>query len=233
MTYLAPAMKDFKAVFGHCVVPLTFNVPSTSVTVDGVTRWSPEMAGYELGHKLRTYYRNKRNRIQSLHPEVRPQLEALGINLDQDYNEMMWKERELAALGAFKRISGHVNVEQKFVVPHGDARWPRATWGMALGKSVNTLRLLRRKLPTYKSEDLEELGFCWNTRELPKAASVRKPAAKPKFAVSDFSQLPGSMRIFREQYGHIFVPLRYKVGDSLWSGEAAGMLKSFCMSVGP
>ncbi|GLD98345.1 hypothetical protein PINS_up007042 [Pythium insidiosum] len=223
MTHLVRAMKDFKAVYGHCVVPLTFNVPNTrDVTADGVTRWHPEMAGYELGHKLRTYFRNNRDRIQRLYPEIRPELEALGVDLDQDYNEMMWQQRDLAALRVFKSIYGHVNVEQKFLVPEGDARWPRASWGMALGKCVNTLRLLRRKLPSYKLEDLATLGFCWNTRELPKTPSARKPPAKSKFATSDFSQLPESMRLFKQRYGHIYVPLRYKVGDTMWPGVSAG-----------
>ncbi|KAE9071505.1 hypothetical protein PF007_g26528 [Phytophthora fragariae] len=52
-----------------------------------------------------------------------------------------WEEKMLVALRAYKEINGDTLVPRPFVIPSGDARWPRVAWGYALGRGVNTLRL--------------------------------------------------------------------------------------------
>jgi hypothetical protein len=49
-------------------------------------------------------------------------------------------EKIIPVLRAYKEIYGDVNVPQNFVVPSGDAHWPRAAWGCRLGNRVNRLR---------------------------------------------------------------------------------------------
>ncbi|KAE9346650.1 hypothetical protein PF008_g8191 [Phytophthora fragariae] len=47
----------------------------------------------------------------------------------------------LAALRAYKTINGDTLVPQSFVVPSGDARWPRVAWGYALGGTRSLCQL--------------------------------------------------------------------------------------------
>ncbi|KAE8957588.1 hypothetical protein PR001_g31317, partial [Phytophthora rubi] len=110
----------------------------------------------------------------------------------------------LAALPAYKEINGDTLVPRPFVVPSGDARWPRVAWGYALGGGVNQLRVKARmhKLSTRMMDtELQEMNFAHNARQF-QWDEIIMPA----------------LRHFYQVHGHTDVPKAFVVldGDDAW-----------------
>ncbi|KAE8983727.1 hypothetical protein PR001_g23371 [Phytophthora rubi] len=92
---------------------------------------------------------------------------ALGANTSSLSEEKLhWKttareDKILAALRTYKEIKGDTLVPQSFVVPSGDARWPRVTWGYTLGHGVNKLRskASKHKISSRMETELKEMNF--------------------------------------------------------------------------
>ncbi|EGZ20867.1 hypothetical protein PHYSODRAFT_397930, partial [Phytophthora sojae] len=76
-------------------------------------------------------------------------------------------EKMLAALRAYKEMKRDTLVPQSFIVPSGDARWPRVAWGYALGNAVNTFRTraARQELSPRMQTELEELSFTYSAAQ--------------------------------------------------------------------
>jgi hypothetical protein len=120
-----------------------------------VPQRSPEYA------ELATWVRNQR----AAKTHKRPIITERGKRLDEI--GFVWRlvernawERMFDRLVEFKKLRGHCNVPQK---GGGDKR---------LGKWVNTQRThyKRGKLKSERKEQLEQIGFLWNTKALNSAA---------------------------------------------------------------
>ncbi|KAE8984476.1 hypothetical protein PR002_g22932 [Phytophthora rubi] len=114
-----------------------------------------------------------------------------------------WEEKMLAALRAYKEINGDALVPQSFVVPSGDARWPRVAWGYALGHAVRYLRLKagKHKISPRMDTELKEINFAQSTLQF-QWDEIIMPA----------------LRHFYQVHGHTDVPCTFVVpdGDDAW-----------------
>jgi hypothetical protein len=94
------------------------------------------------------------------------ELNALGFvweRLQPEWNLI------LEALITYSAIYGDVMVPVSFVVPHGNVDFPKATWGIALGKSVYRMRLrhdfLKGPKGATRRSQLNQLCFIWDVKE--------------------------------------------------------------------
>ncbi|KAE9293155.1 hypothetical protein PF008_g24877 [Phytophthora fragariae] len=119
------------------------------------------------------------------------------------WKTIAWEEKMLAALRTYKEINGDTLVPQSFVVPSGDARWPRVAWGYALGHGVSYLRLKARKqtLSSRMDTELKEMNFAHNVLQF-QWDEIIMPA----------------LRHFYQVHGHTGVPETFVVpdGDDAW-----------------
>jgi hypothetical protein len=67
------------------------------------------------------------------------------------------KVKEFDGIRQYKDIYGNLQVPDDFVVPTADFSWPEETWGMQLGKIVDTIKNTD-EYDIYK-EELERIGF--------------------------------------------------------------------------
>ncbi|KAE9016520.1 hypothetical protein PR001_g14632 [Phytophthora rubi] len=102
-----------------------------------------------------------------------------------------WEEKMLAALRAYKEINGDTLVPQSFVVPSGDARWPRVARGYALGTGVNKLRLKagKHKISSQMDTELKEMNFAHNARQF-QWDEIIMPALRHFYAVNRHTDVP-------------------------------------------
>ncbi|KAG7400604.1 Phosphatidate phosphatase lpin1 [Phytophthora boehmeriae] len=107
----------------------------------------------------------------------------------------------------YREIHGDLLMQVSFIVPGGDDRWPRATWGYKLGYWASELRRNRDKLLPYQVEDLETLKFSWNAREA-RWNQYFSPA----------------IQRYKEIHGNSHVPQSFVVpsNDANWPSELAG-----------
>ena len=85
----------------------------------------------------------------------------------------------LSAFKLYKAAYGDLKVPQRFVVPNM-APWPKASWGLKLGKVVSNIRSTGKYLSanevgeqtaTARRQILENLGFLWRVRQESKTAA--------------------------------------------------------------
>ncbi len=150
------ALQTYHALHGDLVIPRRYTVTSTAFPSD----WY----GLDLSS---TVYNMK---WWQLHIQERPdrvaELNRLGFvweRLQPEWNLV------LEALITYYNLHGHVLVPNQFVVPLDNAQWPRATWGIPLGKSVYRIRarhdFLRGPTAEARRQQLEGLGFVWDVHE--------------------------------------------------------------------
>jgi len=107
-----------------------FIVPTSFVIPDGDPLWSRELWGLKLGKLLHNLRQHKK-----LSKTRRGALETLGIPLDG--NSDLEGEKIKKALQVYKKLhGGNLNVPRTFIIPEGDVKWPKALWGMKLGRRV-------------------------------------------------------------------------------------------------
>jgi hypothetical protein len=150
-----PALTAYRDVHGDLNVPYAFVVLAEEP-------WPEESWGLGLGQVTKDIrYRGAYIRTR---PERRQQLEDMDFVFDA--HEHSWQETK-SALKLYHGKHGHVNVPQRFVVPHEDP-WPEEMWDKRLGLSVNTLRSYNtydvRDVPE-RRQWLEEHGFRWKLRQ--------------------------------------------------------------------
>ncbi|KAE9313044.1 hypothetical protein PF008_g19829 [Phytophthora fragariae] len=102
-----------------------------------------------------------------------------------------WEEKMLVALRAYKEINGDTLVPRPFVIPSGDARWPRVAWGYALGRGVNTLRLKvgRQTFFSRMDTELQEMNFAHNVLQF-QWDEIIMPALRHFYAVNGHTDVP-------------------------------------------
>jgi hypothetical protein len=75
----------------------------------------------------------------------------------------------LEALITYSSLHRDLLVPSTFVVPHGDTNWPKATWGLTLGRSVHRIRtrgdFLKGSTTWSRRDQLDALGFVWDVQE--------------------------------------------------------------------
>lgn len=219
---LPAAVRAFRERHGHVAVPYRFSVPA-----EPAAGWPAELRGLRLSAALRRFAAaasdlsddeaharaeteadaERRRELR----RTREELSAAGLPAVDDWRRFHWQQLALAALRAYAALEGDLLVPRKFVVPTGDERWPRATWGLALGSHVNALRSRRPSLEPYQVEDLDRIGFVWSVLEH-KWTSRFMPA----------------LRVYRTLHGHVHIPQAFTVpsdgdpGAIDWPSELRG-----------
>lgn len=115
---LLPALRIYKAKFGHCDVPSWWVVPTNDES------WPKTLRGYQLGKQVVRIRRNGRTSTDAI--DVLPELEAIGFKFNAF--ESYFVDRVLPALEVYAEIYGDTHVPQGFIVP-SEGRWPQPSWG--------------------------------------------------------------------------------------------------------
>ncbi|KAF0737744.1 hypothetical protein Ae201684P_004756 [Aphanomyces euteiches] len=147
------ALTTYRSIHRHVKVPISFTVPSVSPWPEST--WS--MALGNVVHRLRVA-------ADTLPVDRRAKLDELGFVWEGLRMAMTWDDK-LNALRTFKQLHGHLLVPRVFQVPMDDMKWPHETWGIQLGVLVNNLRTRAQDMPSTRREQLDALGFVWNTVE--------------------------------------------------------------------
>lgn len=187
------AVKAYKEVHGDTVVPRSFVVPT------GDARWPREARGYRLGEAVN--HLRVDLKAGELSAETVAELEQLRFVTD--VSQYRWEEVITPALRHFHKLHAHIDVPFHFVVPTGDASWPRPSWGLKMGYVVNNIRSSKRY-----GEQMEKL----------------KEELKI-FAERDWNErLLLSLKVFRDEFHHCIVEVTFKVPARLpWPEKAWGM----------
>ena len=75
------------------------------------------------------------------------------------------RAQEFNGIRQYKEIFGNLQVPSDYVVPTADFSWPEETWGMPLGKIVDTIKNTD-EYDIYK-EELEKIGFRYSAPKPP------------------------------------------------------------------
>eukprot|EP00548_Thalassiothrix_antarctica_P006244 CAMPEP_0194138654 /NCGR_PEP_ID=MMETSP0152-20130528/8395_1 /TAXON_ID=1049557 /ORGANISM="Thalassiothrix antarctica, Strain L6-D1" /LENGTH=288 /DNA_ID=CAMNT_0038836161 /DNA_START=283 /DNA_END=1149 /DNA_ORIENTATION=+ len=99
-----------------------------------------------------------------------------------------------SALITYSSIYDNLLVPVNFVVPRGDDAWPKATWGLGLGRCVFRMRLrndfLNGPKGANRRSQLLGLGFVWDMREYA------------------FTKFVAALRYYAKTSSHKFGPLK-------------------------
>ncbi|KAE8997833.1 hypothetical protein PF011_g15309 [Phytophthora fragariae] len=161
---ILPSIRVYRQMFGDCIIPYTFTVPS-------LPPWPEKAWGMALGaavSKCRggTYYMDKVARDREV-------LDAVGLAWSR--NAAVWNEILFPAIKAYVDVHKNGKIPQQFVVPSEDP-WPRKSWGKRLGDALSHTRINGSYFVQYGRdiEKLDELGLnvklslrAWNKRVVP------------------------------------------------------------------
>ncbi|RLN73100.1 hypothetical protein BBJ28_00011195 [Nothophytophthora sp. Chile5] len=204
------ALQVFYRLEGHFTVPLDFVIPSplpqnspdsadagdiNDVVAPEDFPWPRESWGLDLGVQLRLFTRGRCS------PFKCALLRTIGFPYD-DWKTYVWEAQVIPALHVFKKLYGYLFVRQKFMVPVGDDRWPRAAWGVNLGLHCQIMRRdVKDGLFPERKKQLDAIGFIWSSDEW-------------KWKV----QFLSGIGRFRELFGHCNVPHHFTVpkNDAMW-----------------
>ncbi|KAF1335888.1 hypothetical protein FI667_g609, partial [Globisporangium splendens] len=171
-----------------------------------VNVWPEELRGMKLGTALSRFIQVA---DKPENAAIANKLEDMGVPVQSvnDWKAYLWTNVSVVSLQTFYSIHGHFLVPYAFTVPHGDAAWPRQTWGYKLGYWVIELRRDKSKLEAYQLQDLAAMQFVWNARE----------ARWNQYFVP-------AMKKYTELYGKSSVPQSFVVphDDTRWSRELHG-----------
>ncbi|KAE9222273.1 hypothetical protein PF005_g6750 [Phytophthora fragariae] len=110
------ALRTYKQLNGHLLVPRPFVVPS------GDARWPVVTWGYKLGiagNNLRMRSKSKARESTEMEEELE------RLDFVYDFYQFKWDRIVLPALREFYRVHGHTDVPHDFIVPIGDEAWPK------------------------------------------------------------------------------------------------------------
>jgi hypothetical protein len=151
------ALKVFHLKHDNLILPRRFVVP-----VDDT--YPKDWHGIDLAGTVydmkwwQKHVKQKPNRVAELN-----QLGFVWERLQPEWNLV------LEGLVTYGILHRDLLVPSKFVIPYGDACWPKATWGIALGNAVYRIRnrgdFLRGSNAISRRDQLESLGFVWDTQE--------------------------------------------------------------------
>ena len=145
------ALLRYKEINGDMLVPYAFMIPADDVT------WPEDTWGMKLGKTVNRIRGGQSNK------DHREDLKSMGFDYSSQRIVYGYAVVRLALL-RFKVLHGNMLVPQSFTVPANDFTWPEKTWGLKLGKTVNSIR----RGPNYKDhrDDLKSVGFDYSTQKM-------------------------------------------------------------------
>ena len=198
------ALRAYHAIHGDLVIPRRFVVPATD-------EYPMEWHGVDLAstvYDMRWWQRHVKNNSDRVQ-----ELNSLGFvweRLQPEYNLV------LSALMTYSSLNnGSARVHSTFVVPFGDDVWPKATWGLPLGKCVHRIRVrgdyLNGQNGMARRRQLDGLWFVWDAHEL---AFLNVYRALKHFRKLERAKLMGTGR----EYRILRVPQKFVVPSEVESG---------------
>mmetsp|Transcript_16324 Transcript_16324/g.23027 ORF Transcript_16324/g.23027 Transcript_16324/m.23027 type:complete len:470 (-) Transcript_16324:370-1779(-) len=155
--YTIEALRSYHAIHGDLAMPQRFIVPEDS---DYPEVWH----GKDLASTV--YDMEWWQKHVKQNPDHVADLNRLGFiweRLQTNWNLV------LEALVTYSSFHGDVMVPIGFVVPHGDTGWPKATWGIHLGRAVYQIRarndFIRGSNAASRRLQLDGLGFVWDVSD--------------------------------------------------------------------
>ena len=152
------ALRIYYKENSNLILPRRFVVP------EGSTEYPAEWHGIDLAGTVYDMAWWQRHVKQK--PDRVAELNMMGFvweRLQPEWNLV------LEALITYQAIHGNLLVPAKFVVPYGDSRWPKATWGSNLGNSVYRIRnrgdFLQGGNSGSRRDQLDSIGFVWDVHE--------------------------------------------------------------------
>lgn len=146
-----PALRAFKANYGHLYIKQAFMVPMDDPTWPSTT-WSLNLGGICLNIRCQRTF-------TPLTQEQLDDLDAIGFI----WSEVQWKweTQLLPALQRFHELFGHSRVPVRFTVPSQDPCWPEDLWGYKLGvMAAHATSTATDSYPNDRGlQALKELGF--------------------------------------------------------------------------
>lgn len=225
---LIEILSRYKELYGNYSIPAKFTIPSTQ-------DWPEHSWGLQLGMKVVDIRRGRSfqscSSIELLHrigfPLISQRLlkkifktdESLnvslniipGINKTRKRHRYNYEQDILTPCRIYKAVYGNLFIPIDWIVPE-DNIWPQLYWGYNLGHKLQLFRKDSRYMCYINTKDqdfinsfetnviceqLNELGFVWNIKDY-------------KF----FKLLQVILR-YKDIYGHVNVPVRYIVPESL------------------
>ncbi|OWY94555.1 hypothetical protein PHMEG_00035679 [Phytophthora megakarya] len=228
-----PALKVFRQEFGHCNVSCSFVVPSNPPWPKrawgmrfGATVHLIRLRQQSLIHdtteldELGFVWDYSQNGMIASCLRWKHFIElmiAVGyqylslyhlMTLGQNSVGTEWTERIMPSLETFYQVNDHCRVPISFVVPSGET-WRKHSWGMKLGKIVNSIRS-KGSYDVQVSRDklrLEEMGFVWDFYKAEWCERI----------------LP-ALEVFYREYDHSRVPPGFEVPfEANWPKETHGL----------
>lgn len=174
-----PALRYYKAQYGHCDVPSWYVVPSSD------TLWPTDLRGYALGKHV--VHVRRKGRTHSDVADVVTDLDTLGFHFHAF--ESYYVDRVLPALEVYARLYSDLHVPPGFIVPCNQS-WPQPSWGIKLGHTVRHLQTGHQyinQVEKYRPR-LEALGFVGHFNH--STATVQREIVTPSVRV--FHSVNGS-----------------------------------------
>lgn len=186
--WLVRALRIFYDENGHFAVPLYYKIP---VRLPSAQPWPEPLRGARLGKELATFMDVS---YEAENGHIVMELFAMGFPLVSDWKQYLWEELTMQCLRIYYKSEGDVNVPPSFIVPSQDEQWPFIAWGFALGAQMEDVRNSHKCLPRYQTQDLDALGFTWDSLE-----------------AKWFGAFLPALRTFREVHGESKVPEAFVV----------------------
>jgi len=149
------ALRVYHENHSNLILPRRYVLPES-------TDYPKELAGIDLAatvYDMKWWQRHVKHK-----PDRVAELNKLGFvweRLQPEWNLV------LEGLVTYESIYKNLLVPSKFVVPHDDKSWPKATWGLALGNCVYRIRNRGDFLGGYSAwsrrDQLDSIGFVWDT----------------------------------------------------------------------
>jgi hypothetical protein len=189
------AFKTFKEKFGHLIV-----IPNFKIDKDDLS-WPQETRGMALGETLKNI--RNRNDYEAIHKG----LIELGVDLGPQSASRNF-ERIFKALSDYKAVHGDVVVPQNFVVPRDDDVYSVNSWGLKLGKNLQSIRSEGCYLE--HRDRLEALGVNFDVK---------------KVDVNRFGVIYSALDAYKSVHGNLLVPAKFVVpqDDVNYPPETWGM----------
>ena len=153
------ALKVFYDEHSHLVIPRRYIVPESN-------SYPSVWHGIDLAgtvYNMKWWQRHVQNQ-----PDRVSELNSIGFvweRLQSEWNLI------LESLIVYRGLNGDLLVPSTFVVPYDDESWPKACWGISLGRSVYKIRnrgdYIAGTNPNSWSrrQQLDALGFVWDVDE--------------------------------------------------------------------
>jgi len=144
---------------GNLDVPFYFIIP------EGDERWPTNLWGMKLGIKV------KRIVYYEAYPQFHDEFKKLGLASGSrrlgDVGTIRDREGEKIkeALQVYKLLhDGNLDVPRSYIIPEGDVRWPKPSWGMKLGSRVQAI-VYSGNYPQFHDE-FKRLGLASGSTQL-------------------------------------------------------------------